>query len=325
MTKKPSLLRSILTAVLVVFTILVFAYGFQVTEVSFDEINSETRQASLQRVLRAIARPDLVEYEQTETEVEVAIYVPCQPGAEAPAVEDTSSAYMILTPPCADPRTTITIEGFNFLPNSSGPIAFIPPTGVKLNLGKYQSDADGYFIVESRLPPRPNEEQQTIRATTRVNIGSPRLTQSAYDTWDKIIETVFLALLATAFGIILAIPISFFAAKNLMEDIKNPMSSLALSIIGWPVGIALGALVANWIRSQIEPILVNPWFIILGIIVSGAAAFLMVRWALPQEEIHRPSIWVRLSRVVVLIIAFLIQHLFPVPGHRTGHSPGHRA
>jgi len=309
MNKKPSLLRSLLTGALFVFTILIFAYGFRVTDVSFDEINSETRQESLKRVLRAIAHPDLVEYEQTETNVDVSIYMPCQTGTDAPEVEDTSKAYMILTPSCADPRATITIEGFNFLPNSSGPISFIPPSGVKLNLGKYQSDADGYFIIESRLPPRPNEDPQIIRATTRVNIGSPRLTQSAYDTWDKIIETVFLALLATAFGIILAVPISFFAAKNMMEDIKNPMSSLALSIIGWPLGIALGGLVANWIRSQSESFLGNPWYILLGIIVSGVLVFLMIRWALPQEEIQRPPLWIRLSRVVVLIIAFLISIL----------------
>jgi phosphonate ABC transporter permease subunit PhnE len=306
MEKKPSLFRSLLTGLLVVFVILVFAYGFQVTKVSFDQINSPTRQESLTRVLRALAHPDLFEYDQIETNVEVPIYVPCQLGAEPPQTPDNGEAYLVLTPACADPRATITIEGFNFLANSTGPVAFIPPSGVRLNLGKYQSDQDGYFRLEALLPPRPNEEVQTIRATTRVKTGSPYFAQSARDTWDKIVETVFLALLATAFGIILAVPISFFAARNLMEDIFSPMSSLALSVVGWPIGIAMGVGIANYIRDASRALAGNPWWMLAGIVLSGLMIYVIIRWALPPEETRRPGTFLRLGRTLALFLAFLV-------------------
>ena len=64
------------------------------------------------------------------------------------------------------------------------------------------------------------------------NIFAPRcaemlalliLHKTANDTWDKIVETVFLALLATVFGTFLAIPLSFIAARNLMKPVKSPL------------------------------------------------------------------------------------------------------
>ena len=66
---------------------------------------------------------------------------------------------------------------------------------------------------------------------------------------EKIVETVFLALLATVFGTFLAIPLSFIAARNLMKPVKSPLASIALSILGWPIGIALGYLIVRWVEG----------------------------------------------------------------------------
>ena len=54
-----SLLRSLMLGIAIILGIIIYAYGFQVTQVSLDEINSPRRQESLTRVLRALARPDL--------------------------------------------------------------------------------------------------------------------------------------------------------------------------------------------------------------------------------------------------------------------------
>ncbi|MCB9438553.1 MAG: phosphonate ABC transporter, permease protein PhnE [Anaerolineales bacterium] len=47
-------------------------------------------------------------------------------------------------------------------------------------------------------------------------IGSPKLVKEFWLSLEAIIETIFLALMATAFGLILAVPMSFVAARNLM-------------------------------------------------------------------------------------------------------------
>ena len=79
-------------------------------------------------------------------------------------------------------------------------------------------------------------------------------TETAKVTWDKIIETVFMALLATAIGTALAIPVSFIAARNLMAENKSPLTSIAFSIIGWPIGIYLGIKTAGFARQFLTPL-----------------------------------------------------------------------
>ena len=90
-----------------------------------------------------------------------------------------------------------------------------PNNTVTLGRDNAETDESGHFVLDLVLPKRPSEDVQYIRATLRRNVGAPHFTQTAHDTWDKIVETVFLALLATVFGTVLAIPMSFIAARNL--------------------------------------------------------------------------------------------------------------
>lgn len=287
------------------FGLVVYAYGFEVTQVSLDEISSPRRQESLTRVLRALARPDIITYEQTETTVTVPVLVPCPAGEPDLPEPDTSGPYLVVTPSCADPRAEVQVEGFNFAPGTEGPLFFIPPSQVTLNLGRFSVDGDGHFVMTVRLPPRPNNEIQYIRTATRQNVGAPQLTQTAKDTWDKIIETVFLALLATTLGVLLAIPVSFLAARNIMKDITSTLSGLALSLLAWPAGIWIGARIAGWIGEQSQALTGNNLVNVTGILVSGLLVSFFARWALPQEETRQPGPGLRIARILALIFAAL--------------------
>lgn len=301
--KKTSWKSSILRGSLFALAVLVFAYGFKVTKVSFDQINSTARQASLTRVLRAIAKPEILEYQKIERIVELGVFVPCQAGVNSPQPASPTGPYLVMNPVCADPRSEITLEGHNFEPFSSGPAFFIPSSEVKLKLGDFETNAEGYFMIEAKLPPRPDEKMQKIQAITRINTGSPYFTQTAQETWGKIIETVFLALLATAFGIILAVPVSFFAAQNLMREITTPMSSLALAVLGWPIGMFAGAVVAGWVKTLSEQLTGNPLLTLAGIIAALLVIWVGGRWAIPSEEGEkRPSTAERMGRLAVLLV-----------------------
>jgi ABC-type dipeptide/oligopeptide/nickel transport system permease component len=144
------------------------------------------------------------------------------------------------------------VEGFNFAPSTSGPLRFIPGSDpsniVELGRDNVQTDDTGHFRYQFTLPKRPSEDVQYIRATLQSNVGAPHLTRTARDTWEKIIETVFLALLATTFGTFLAIPLSFIAARNLMKPVRSPLAGISLSILGWPIGIALGYTIVHWVE-----------------------------------------------------------------------------
>jgi hypothetical protein len=150
---------------------------------------------------------------------------------------------------------------------------------VSLGRENAETDADGHFLMSMEIPKRPSDSVQYIRATLRRNTGSPHFTQTAYDTWNKIVETVFLALLATVFGTILAIPLSFIAARNLMKTVKSPLTSIALSVLGWPIGIVIGFVVVRWVGGFSSTIGSNAWVNIASILISPALMWFGVRWA----------------------------------------------
>ncbi len=308
---KSSVWKSLRAGLGTVLVLLVFAYGFQITKVNLTELRSEQRQTSLRRVIRALARPDVLAYEQEGESATAPLYLPC-PGegvlAALPA-PDTSGPYLAISPACAEPGETVQIEGFNFFSNAEGPLRFVPgsdPTSlVALGNDVAATDGAGHFIAALALPDRPSDGVQYVRATIRRNIGLPRLTEAAISTWDKIIETVFLALLATAFGTVLAIPLSFLAARNLMVSVRSPLASISLSILGWPVGIVLGYLAARWVGTLSAPLASSIPANFVAVVLSPLACWLAVRWALPQEELVSPGLPIRLARWLVLILAVL--------------------
>ncbi|MEW5868052.1 MAG: ABC transporter permease subunit [Chloroflexota bacterium] len=299
------LLKSLSTGLITLIVLVVFAYGFQVTQVNFKEIYSPTRQESLTRVIRALFHPDLLKYETVQTPINTPMYVPCSTSGAVLPEPDKSGAYMEITPPCTEPRSEVQIEGFNFEPFVKGQVYFIPPSEVSLGLGTFEADGEGHFKITAKIPPRPSEEMQYVRTVTSKKVGKPSISQSAKDTWDKIIETIFLALLATTFGIIFAVPISFFAARNLMRDITAPMSSLSLSILGWPVGIWLGAIVARWVIDQSALLADSALFSLAGLLVGILVVWLGARFALPQDEELKPGLGLRLARLLVLSVVAL--------------------
>jgi len=303
--------------------LVVYAYGFQVTQVNLEATRSPRRQEQLVRILRALARPDLLDYEQDEFPVSAPILIPCPEGESALPEPDRSGPYMILNPPCAEPRAEIQVEGFNFEPETEGPISLIPPSGVTLQLDTIETDAAGHFALTVRLPRRqPTEEVQYIRAVTRRNLGPPHLSQTALDTWDKIIETVFLALLATTIGTALAIPASFFAARNLMKSVSSPLSSVALTLLAVPVGLAAGAAAARWMGEISLMLNASVALNMAGLILSPLVVWGAARWALPQVEIQRPRPFLRAARLLALLLAAFAGILALFQLARLAETPG---
>jgi phosphonate ABC transporter permease subunit PhnE len=309
--KKASPWKSIQLGLAIIFGFIVYAYGFQITRVDLEDLRSERRQESLTRVMRALARPEIFEYQQQEEVINAPVYVTCPAtGVPTTPTTDTSGPYLVITPACANPGETVRVEGFNFAPNTSGPLRFVPgndPSNV-VTLGRdnVQTDASGHFVFDFMLPKRPSEDVQYIRAALSQNVGIPHLTKTAYDTWEKIIETVFLALLATTFGTFLAIPLSFIAARNLMKPVRSPLASIALSLLGWPIGIAIGYFIVRWVEGWSLPFAGNVPVNLISVIVTPVLVWFGLRWSLPQEEIGTPSTSTRLKRLAVLFLTVLV-------------------
>jgi hypothetical protein len=84
MNKKTSPWKSIQLGLAVLLVLFIYAYGFEITKVNLEEIRSEQRQESLVRVTRALARPDILEYDQEEILINNPVYVPCPAEDVAP-------------------------------------------------------------------------------------------------------------------------------------------------------------------------------------------------------------------------------------------------
>jgi phosphonate ABC transporter permease subunit PhnE len=320
MKQKPSLLKSIGIGLAVVLGVVVYAYGFTVTRVDFEETRSEKRRTTLTRILRALAHPDLVTYEYEETDLDLPFYMPCPEGEFEPYTPDTSGPYLTANVACANPGDTVFVEGFNLQPRSSGPINFLANSpeveeGVLIQMSNFYVDDAGRFSEEVELPLRqPVEQAQTIQATARVRVGAPRISESTRVTCEKIVETVFLALLATTFGTLISIPISFFAARNLMAEVKSPLSRISLSLIGWPVGILIGMLTTRLIRSLLEPLITSSIIVaeLIGVVIGGILLYVLIqqRVAKASGATSWSSKLVNLLIMIVLILLVVVVLLF---------------
>ncbi len=118
---------------------------------------------------------------------------------------------------------------------------------------------------------RPTDEPQRIEVEEkwRTGIKGPSLTLRI--TFEKIIETIFLALIATVVGMILAVPISFLAARNLMENVNAPIASVAAALIAIPIGWIIGSQVTRFLLDLAERTYGQP---LIGIGLAIIAAFL---------------------------------------------------
>lgn len=307
MADRPRWKRSLVIALALVAGLVVYAYGFERTEVSLDEIQSEQRRESLYRILRALAQPELIEYDLEETAVDAPILVPCPPDG-APETAPGEEPYVVVEPACTDPRTEVTVEGVGFAAEVPVTLYFIPPSGVQLRLAQVTSDEDGAFVTTARIPNRPGEEAQVIRAIARAPVGEPRLTQTALDTWDRIIETVFLALVATTVGTLLAVPMSFFAARNLMRDISTPLLNLAMALVALPLGAVAGALLARWAGAAADTLVGSVALTTSALILLPVGLWQGLRWSFPPEapEANRRSGVLRAATLVVLTVVGVI-------------------
>jgi phosphonate ABC transporter permease subunit PhnE len=251
------------TFLITVVVIVVVAYGFQVTHINLAEPKEERRQNQLVNVIRALARPDLVNYEAERVEVNTPILIPCPEGQFTLPEVSQPGPSLALSTECAEPESEITVTGSGFEAGDSVLIFFVPykenpDEAVQLPLADkaVSVDSQGNFTYNVTLKKgRTSENPQMVRAVVNREIGFPRPTQTTYETIEKIIETIFLALIATALGTLLSIPISFLAARNLMIQVTSAYSSLMTLIvaasIGWFLGWQFFGLVGGWGTSLI--------------------------------------------------------------------------
>jgi phosphonate transport system permease protein len=132
------------------------------------------------------------------------------------------------------PGTEVTVTGGGFVPDQEVQIWWRDPIGQEyrpIDQGVRPAaiaDANGDFTITFNLPqyltPTAAEAVNVHRIQARqlISIGPPQMSEDFSLAIGRMLVTIFQALMATTFGIILAVPVSFLAARNLMWT--NPVT-----------------------------------------------------------------------------------------------------
>jgi len=308
-TRSP-LVRFLTITVSVSIIIVAYAFAFDRTDVDLEPIKDERRQTQLIRIIRGLSRPDIIDFEETETFHVVEVRTPCQLGGFEPTARDTSGPFIEMFPTCALPGSNVTVRGHGFETNQTGPLSFIPPSNVTLKLADIRADENGEWEVTVELPDRPDEVVQHLRFTTTVR-GSWALSETATTTWDKMVETVMLAFVATTLGTIVGIPLSFLSARNLMRSVRTPLVSVTLFFIGLPFGFLAGRQLGRWVTDISADIGSNA-LAQLGLAIAIAlAGWLALRLTVPEGDDEPATLAERTVRWLIVAVV-VVGGLFSV-------------
>ncbi len=169
-------------------------------------------------IITDLLRPELFTRPEASQEAQTVIQVPCTGTPPAPSQTAEGPAVRV-SPACAGAKETVTVSGTGFRPNTDGRL-YWAPAGIagRLRDARFTTDTQGNFSVETKVPPLLEQQggESGVVAQLTWESGSLEPSEPLRTTLAKIIETVFLALMATTLGGVVAIPLSFLGARNIM-------------------------------------------------------------------------------------------------------------
>lgn len=440
--KQKSPRRRLLLVVGIVAAIVVYGLAVERTGVSLDEITSESRQTQLVRIIRALARPDLVTYDFEDDETDIEFFIPCPDGGGSPAVKGG----VTVDPGCGDPKDMVTVSGTGFEPFGQGRLVFIPDSefDVTLPLTIFTADEDGNWSEEIELPDRPSDNAQILRVGVPDRLGtwgnreevwtdtnenevldegligaeglevtvqgartdtpaaalldptnqvtefvttgepiiaadgpakgaiadplgenpgeitiaelrstptgvvvlvdgpeasdvsswrvavydgdtggvlnteflgdqielSPRVSDQSKLTLEKIIDTVFLALIATTLGLVVALPLSFVSARNLMKDVSTTPTGLGLGLLAVPSGVVMGVAYLGLQRLVLGDLIDRNIVRLVLVGLGAVVTFVLARQIFFGEEPRSTALRTGRSLATMISLALTLEGLF---------------
>ena len=274
---RPKEKRSHSVGIMFLILLIFFVLGWEIGQIEPIAIIKDADEAlpALSKVIwpweKAIEYPE--EFHKVYTEIQS----PCTDEPFPSGEEKEDEPYINANPTCGIPSevegelgTEFTIRGENFEIGKEIEIWWKDPINNEFHHrleGKYLKfipDEAGSFEIEVIMPYRlmppvagGGAKVWQIQARQLISVGDPQASKELKLSIEKMVETIFIGMMATFFGIILAVPVSFLAARNLMS--QSPIT-IAIYYITRSL--------MNIIRS-IEPLI---WAII-AVIVVGLGPF----------------------------------------------------
>ncbi|MFW6136087.1 MAG: phosphonate ABC transporter, permease protein PhnE [Chloroflexota bacterium] len=272
---------------------LFFALGWQISEI--DLYKAATEVSDTWPLFSRVMWPwQAAVTQRTETLSAAApIQVPCTDNPPAPPEREPGEPYLRAEPTCGElsdldennqiiPGTMLDVTAENFAPNTETAIWWEDPIGNEFRIrqeGEYitvQADDQGSFQIDVRMPyrllPPSAEGPQIHRIEARQVSAVGRLIPSEplLLSVERMIETIFLGMMATFFGIIFAVPISFLAARNLMSGSWLSMAIYYLTRGVMNIVRSIEALI--WVVIAVQWVGLGPFPGIIALTIHTTAA-----------------------------------------------------
>ncbi len=229
-TRRPQL-DTILRGAVGVALVALFIWSWRVAEVDLGDLVDGAPQGL--RIAGAFAVPDLFDTPADEIFISAPLPVPCG-ISELAASEDSArsaAANLSLSPTCGGVDDELLIVADGLPPLTDVSVRWVLPDGAFLRIqrGCCTTDVEGRLELQTVIHPlmeivAPEEEEEleteslpeagSVSIVWQETAGRTRLSDSFYRVVDLSIVTLLMALLATTLGSIFAIPLSFFAARN---------------------------------------------------------------------------------------------------------------
>ncbi len=244
--------RRLLMVVAAAAVLIIFAYGWSVTDINLNRPQEPLRQQNVGNALRELLSPNIFQQDYTIINATTPILMDCPADGSAPAPAEPTGGdepHVVVTPACARSGELVTVQGYNFYPDSLARINWIAADGerrirqvVGTSNDNFVTNPDGTFTVEIEVPRIRGTSGQThtVEAQGRFPAGLPRFSDTTGLVLEKMIETIFLALIATSLSILPSAILSFFAAHNLMRPVRMSLGNLLVGFALLPVGWLLG-------------------------------------------------------------------------------------
>lgn len=252
--------------------ILSYTTGWIITKI---DINALVKDAPRAKPLFIdLVTPDLFEKTPVDQVARAKYQIPCSGTPPAPAQVQPDKPSLIITRggTCGERGDLIAVRGENFAPNFKGILFWADPIGMKDRIRGIQTDENGTFEYTFNVPNARGMdfEIHEVEAAISVPSGPWRATTTLRMVIDKMIETIFLALMATTLGVIIAIPISFLSARNLM--IHNPVSATVYYITRTIMNIMRSIEPLIWALIFVVWVGIGPFAGVLALMLHTVAA-----------------------------------------------------
>jgi phosphonate ABC transporter permease subunit PhnE len=247
--------RRLILILSVVAGIVIYAYGWEVTDISLAPTQEETRQVAVTRAMQELLSPNIFSQPIRSETFRANFIMNCEAGAGTPV--EAEGAFIQLSPACGVGRDTITIEGTGFAPGTDTELSWIPAEGQPRPLGAVLTDSTGSFRAEITVPNIRGAQagaEAIVAARAIIPVGTPQLSSTTNLVIEKMIETIFLALMATTLALPIAVVLSFLAAHNLMKPIRMPIGKALIGLALFPVGWMIGQLLVGTVAETVVDI-----------------------------------------------------------------------